>query len=70
MAVKRTAVIMVGLAIGAAVTFGIVSFLQFYSQDALLLQKFGPLNFILASVMFGAIAVIYLDAVVKTNILK
>ncbi|HEY4691261.1 MAG TPA: hypothetical protein VIK33_18270 [Anaerolineae bacterium] len=70
MAVKRIAVFVVGLAIGAAVTFGIISFLQYTSQDPLLLQKFGPLNFILASVMFGAIAVIYLDAVLKTDILR
>jgi len=70
MAIKRAAVFAVGLAIGAAVTFGIVSFLQYSSQDPLLLQKFGPLNFILASVMFGAIAVIALDAVLKTEILK
>lgn len=70
MALKRAAVFIVGLAIGAAVTFGIVSFLQFSSQDPLLLQKFGPLNFILASTMFGAIAIIYLDKFLKTEILK
>jgi hypothetical protein len=70
MALKRAAVLIVGLAIGAAVTFGVVAFLQLYSQDPLLLRKFGPLNFILASVMFGAIAIIYLDAALKTNILQ
>jgi hypothetical protein len=70
MAAKRAAVFVVGLAIGAAVTFGVVSFLQYRSEDPLLLQKFGPLNFILASVMFGAIAIIALDAVLKTDILK
>ena len=70
MAVKRAAVILVGLAVGAAITFGIVFLLQNTSHDPLLLQKFGPLNFILASFMFGAIAVIALDAFLKTNILK
>ncbi len=70
MAIKRAAVFAVGLAIGAAVTFGVVSFLQYSSQDPLLLQKFGPLNFILATVMFGAIAIIALDAALKTDILK
>jgi len=70
MAFKRSVVIVVGLAIGAAITFGIVSFLQFSSQDPLLLQKFGMLNFVLASTMFGAIAIILLDAVLKTDILE
>ena len=70
MALKRAVVIIVGLAIGAAVTFGIVYFLQVSSNDALLLQKFGALNFILASTMFGAIAIIYLDKFLKTQILK
>jgi hypothetical protein len=70
MALKRIFVFIVGLAIGAAVTFGIVSFLQVSSEDPLLLQKFGPLNFVLASVMFGAIAIIYLDKFLKTEILK
>jgi len=67
---KRSAVIVVGFAVGAAVTFGVVSFLQISSEDPLLLQKFGPLNFILASTMFGAIAIIYLDKFLKTEILK
>ena len=70
MALKRAGVIVVGLAVGAAVTFGIVLYLQLRSADPLLLEKFGPLNFILASVMFGAIAVIALDAILKTDILK
>ena len=70
MALKRAVVIIVGLAIGAAVTFGVVFFLQISSNDALLLQKFGALNFILASTMFGAIAIIYLDKFLKTQILK
>ena len=70
MLLKRIAVFIVGLAIGSAVTFGVVTFLQFQSEDPLLLQKFGPLNFVLASVMFGAIAIIYLDAALKTDILK
>ncbi|HJW84638.1 MAG TPA: hypothetical protein VJ754_10075 [Anaerolineae bacterium] len=70
MALKRAGVIVVGLAVGAAVTFGIVLYLQLRSADPLLLEKFGPLNFILASVMFGAIAVIALDALLKTDILK
>ncbi len=70
MALKRAGVIVVGLAVGAAVTFGIVLYLQFRSADPLMLEKFGPLNFILASVMFGAIAVIALDAILKTDILK
>ncbi len=70
MGLKRAAVIIVGFAVGAAVTFGIVLLLQNTSQDPLLLQKFGSLNFVLASFMFGAIAIIALDGVLKTNILK
>lgn len=70
MALKRAAVIVVGLAVGAAVTFGVVLFLQYRSADPLMLEKFGSLNFILASVMFGAIAIIALDAILKTDILK
>jgi hypothetical protein len=70
MALKRVVVIIVGLAIGAAVTFGVVYFLQISSSDPLLLQKFGAPNFILASTMFGAIAIIYLDKFLKTQILK
>ena len=70
MAIKRIAVFVVGLAFGAAVTFGIIFLLQLTSDDPLLLQKFGPLNFTLASIMFGAIGVIALDAVLRTDILE
>jgi len=70
MLLKRAAVVVVGFAIGAAATFGIIFFLQNYSNDPLLLFKFGSLNFILASFMFGAIAIIWLDAALKTEILQ
>lgn len=70
MAIKRIAVFVVGLAFGAAFTFGIIFLLQLTSDDPLLLQKFGPLNFTLASIMFGAIGVIALDAVLRTDILE
>jgi hypothetical protein len=70
MALKRATVFIVGLAVGAAFTFGVILVLQNRSNDPLLLQKFGPLNFILASTMFGAIAIIALDAILKTDILK
>ena len=70
MALKRASVIVVGLAVGAAFTFGVVFLLQNTSNDPLLLEKFGPLNFILASTMFGAVAIIALDGILKTDILK
>jgi formate/nitrite transporter FocA (FNT family) len=70
MALKRAAVFVVGMAVGAAFTFGIVLLLQMRAEDPLLLQKFGPLNFVLATFMFGMIAVVYLDAILKTEILK
>lgn len=70
MLVKRIGVFVVGIAVGAAVTFGIVWFLGNVSSDPLLLMEFGPINFVLASFMFGMIAVIALDAVLKTDILK
>ena len=70
MAFKRIAVWVVGMAFGAAVTFGIVSFLGYQTNDPLLLMKFGGLNFVLATFMFGMIGVIALDAVLKTEILK
>lgn len=70
MALKRAAVIVVGLAVGAAFTFGVVFLLQNTSNDPLLLEKFGSLNFILAATMFGAVAIIALDGILKTDILK
>ncbi len=70
MLVKRLGVFVVGMAVGAAVTFGIVWFLGNVSSDPLLLMEFGAINFVLASFMFGMIAVIALDAILKTDILK
>ena len=70
MALKRAAVILVGMAVGAAITFGFISFLSYRSEDPLLLMEFGSINFVLASFMFGMIAVIALDAVLKTDLLK
>jgi len=69
MVFKRIAIILVGTAVGAAVTFGIVSFLGNVSSDPLLLMEFGVINFVLASFMFGMIAVIALDAILKTDLL-
>jgi hypothetical protein len=59
-----------GMAFGAALTFGIIAYLAAFSNDPLLLREFGPLNFILATFMFGMIGVIALDAILKTEILK
>ncbi|MGH2591905.1 MAG: hypothetical protein ACRDGG_00145 [Anaerolineae bacterium] len=70
MVIKRIAVILVGMAVGAAETFGIVSFLGNVSKDPLLLMEFGAINFVLAAFMFGMIAVIALDAILKTDLLK
>ena len=70
MVFKRIAVILVGMAVGAAVTFGTVSFLGNVSDDPLLLMEFDAINFILAAFMFGMIAVIALDAILKTDLLK
>jgi hypothetical protein len=70
MALKRAFVIVVGLAVGGLVTFGIILLLSITSNDPLLLEEFGVLNFILASTMFGGIAVIALDHALKTDLVK
>jgi hypothetical protein len=70
MMLKRIAVFIVGMAFGAGVTFGVVLLLANQSSDPLLLMKFGPINFVLSTFMFGMIGVIALDAVLKTEILK
>ena len=70
MSLKRAFVIIVGLAVGGLVTFGVIFLLSLSSNDPLLVEEFGVLNFILASTMFGGIAVIALDHVLKTNLIK
>lgn len=70
MSLKRLFVIIVGLAVGGLVTFGVVFLLSQTSNDPLLLEEFGVLNFVLASTMFGGIAVIALDHVLKTDLIK
>lgn len=70
MTLKRLTIVVVGLAIGGAVTFGIIWFLALQSNDPLLVEEFGTLNFILASSMFGGIAIIALDHVLKTEMLQ
>jgi len=70
MLIKRIGVFVVGMAVGAGMTFGIVSFLGNVSNDPLLLMEFGAINFVLAAFMFGMIAVIALDAILKTDILQ
>lgn len=70
MSLKRTFVIIVGLAFGGLVTFGVMFLLSVTSKDPLLLEEFGVLNFILASTMFGGIGIIALDHVLKTDLIK
>ncbi len=65
MTAKRIVVIILGFAVGAALTFGIMAL---WSDRGLL--NFGLPNFFLTSFCFGCAATIILDGLMHTNILK
>ena len=65
MTAKRTAVILMGLLVGAGLTLGIMA--VFANQG---LINFGLPNFLLTSFCFGVAAIIALDYLLNTGLLK
>ncbi len=65
MTAKRIVVIILGFAVGAGLTVGIM---LFGARQGLL--QFGLPNFLLTSFCFGCAAIILLDGVMRTNMLK
>jgi hypothetical protein len=65
MTAKRMAVILMGLLVGAGLTLGIMA--VFANQG---LINFGLPNFLLTSFCFGAAAIIALDYLLNTGLLK
>jgi hypothetical protein len=65
MTAKRIAVILIGFMVGAGVTLGIMA--AFANQG---LMNFGIPNFLLTSFCFGIAAIIGLDYLLNTNMLK
>lgn len=65
MTAKRTAVILMGLLVGAGITLGVM--MLFANQG---MRDFGTPNFLLTSLCFGVAAVIGLDYLLNTGMLK
>ena len=65
MTAKRIVVIIVGFAVGLGITFGVMAL---FSGVGML--NFGLPNILLTSFCFGCAAVILLDGVMHTNMLK
>jgi hypothetical protein len=65
MAAKRTAVILMGFLVGAGATLGTMA--VFADRG---LMDFGLPNFLLTSLCFGAAAIIALDYLLNTGLLK
>jgi hypothetical protein len=65
MTAKRVAVILMGLLVGAGMTLAIMAF--FADQG---LRNFGLPNFLLTAFCFGAAAIIALDYLLNTGLLK
>ncbi len=65
MTAKRTAVILMGLLVGAGITLGVM--MLFANQG---MRNFGTPNFLLTSFCFGVAAVIGLDYLLNTGMLK
>jgi hypothetical protein len=65
MTAKRIVVVIVGFAVGAGLTLGVMAL--FAGQGML---NFGMPNFLLTSFCFGCAAVILLDGLMHTNLLK
>ncbi|HZY41610.1 MAG TPA: hypothetical protein VFF59_06385 [Anaerolineae bacterium] len=62
---KRVAVILMGFLVGAGLTLGIMTV---FAKEGLL--DFGLPNFLLTSFCFGAAAIIALDYLLNTGLLK
>jgi hypothetical protein len=65
MTAKRIVVIIVGFAVGAGLTLGVMAM---FADLGML--NFGLPNFLLTSFCFGCAAVILLDGLMHTNMLK
>jgi hypothetical protein len=65
MTAKRIVVIILGFAVGAGLTLGVMAL---FANLGML--NFGLPNFLLTTFCFGCMAVILLDGVMHTNILK
>ncbi len=65
MTAKRMAVILMGLLVGAGITLGIMA--VFANQG---LRNYGLPNILLTSFCFGAAAIIALDYLLNTGLLK
>jgi ABC-type thiamin/hydroxymethylpyrimidine transport system permease subunit len=65
MTAKRVAVILMGLLVGAGITLGIMA--VFANQG---LRNYGLPNIMLTSLCFGAAAIIALDYLLNTGLLK
>jgi hypothetical protein len=65
MTAKRIVVIILGFAVGAGLTLGVMAF---WAADGML--NFGLPNFLLTAFCFGCAAIILLDGLLHTNMLK
>ena len=65
MTAKRIAVIIIGFMVGAGLTLGVMA--TFANKG---MMNFGAPNFILTSFCFGIAAIIGLDYLLNTNMLK
>jgi hypothetical protein len=72
MTAKRIVVIILGFAVGAALTLGvmILAFLFVNQNVSQGLQSFGLANFTLTTLCFGLAAIVILDGLLHTNMLK
>jgi hypothetical protein len=72
MTAKRIVVIILGFALGAALTLGvmILAFLYVNQNVSQGLQSFGLANFLLTTLCFGLASVVILDGLLHTNMLK
>ncbi len=69
MTAKRIVVIILGFAVGASLTLGIMFFFEYVVKMTGMLN-FGLPNFLLTSFCFGCAAIIILDGLLHTNMLK
>lgn len=65
MTAKRIVVIILGFAVGAGLTFGVMAL---WANDGMM--NFGMPNFLLTSFCFGCAVTIILDGLMHTNMLK
>jgi hypothetical protein len=69
MTAKRIVVIIVGFALGASLTWGIMLFFE-YVLKMTGMMNFGLPNFLLTSFCFGCAVTIILDGLMHTHMLK